>query len=67
MTGMAPTVGASYHAAMTVLERVEDFITRLAPKPVCDDCIADSLKITPRQHANARAQIWLETSRLNCL
>lgn len=37
---------------MTVLDQVHDFIVRLAPKAACDDCIADKLKLTVRQHAN---------------
>ncbi|MDT9598619.1 hypothetical protein [Sphingosinicella rhizophila] len=36
----------------TVLERVRAFVTRLAGKPVCDDCIAEKLQLSVRQHAN---------------
>jgi uncharacterized protein YaaQ len=35
-----------------VLDRVRAFIARLAPEAVCDDCIAERLDLTVRQHAN---------------
>lgn len=41
---------------MTVLDRVREFIVRLAPGAACDDCIADRLSITPRQHANHKTR-----------
>ena len=41
---------------MTVLERVEDLLNGISPKALCDDCIADKLKITPRQHANQKTR-----------
>ena len=41
---------------MTVLKDVERFIARLAPEPVCDDCIADRLALTVRQHANHKSR-----------
>lgn len=37
---------------MTVLDDVARLVTRLAPDPVCDDCIADRLGLSVRQHAN---------------
>ena len=37
---------------MTVLDEVRSFILRLSPAPVCDDCIADRLQLSVRQHAN---------------
>ena len=37
---------------MDVLDDVEHLITQRSPNALCDDCIADKLKITPRQHAN---------------
>lgn len=40
---------------MTVLQDVADYVTRLG-KPVCDDCIADHLKLTVRQHANHKTR-----------
>lgn len=42
---------------MTVLERVQALLSRLAPKAACDDCIADELKLTVRQHANRKTVI----------
>lgn len=47
---------------MTVLERVRGLLARLAPKAICDDCIADELKLTVRQHAN-RKTVALEKDR----
>ena len=46
---------------MTVLERVQDFLTRLAPQAACDDCIARELKLTPRQHANHKTRELVKT------
>ena len=37
---------------MTVLEQVRAFISRLSPDAVCDDCIAERLELSVRQHAN---------------
>jgi hypothetical protein len=37
---------------MTVLEQVRSFVSRLAPEPVCDDCITERLNLSVRQHAN---------------
>ena len=43
----------------TVLDRVRALIERLAPEPVCDDCIADRLSLggddQPHQLANELA------------
>ena len=36
----------------TVADRVRALIERLAPEPVCDDCIAERLELTVRQGAN---------------
>lgn len=41
---------------MTVLDDVRSFIARLAPDAVCDDCIADRLKLSVRQHANHKTR-----------
>lgn len=41
---------------MTVLDRVRDFIVRRSPDAVCDDCIAQHVGITPRQHANHKSR-----------
>lgn len=40
----------------TVLERVDAFVTRLSPEPVCDDCITERLGLTVRQHANHKTR-----------
>lgn len=37
---------------MTVLDAVRSFVTRLSPEPVCDDCVAEKLDLSVRQHAN---------------
>ena len=42
---------------MTVLDDVRDLITRRNGKPICDDCIADKLKLSVRQHANRKTNI----------
>lgn len=41
---------------MTVLEDVSDFIKARSPATICDDCIADSLKLSVRQHANHKTR-----------
>ena len=41
---------------MTVLDDVRSFIARLAPDAVCDDCIADRLNLSVRQHANHKTR-----------
>jgi hypothetical protein len=40
----------------TVFEQVRAFIIRLAGEPVCDDCIADRLGLSVRQHANHKTR-----------
>ena len=42
---------------MTVLDNVRDLIVRRNGEPICDDCIAEKMKITPRQHANRKTNI----------
>ncbi|WP_419808586.1 hypothetical protein [Sphingomonas sp.] len=37
---------------MTVIDDVRALIDRLAPGPICDDCVADRLGLSVRQHAN---------------
>lgn len=39
----------------TVLERVRGLIERLAPEPVCDDCIAEKLAVTQASQVNLAA------------
>lgn len=41
---------------LTVLDDVRNLIARLAPDPVCDDCIADRLGLSVRQHANHKTR-----------
>jgi len=40
----------------TVLEQVRRLIERLSPEPVCDDCIAERLGLSVRQHANHKTR-----------
>ena len=37
---------------MTVLERVRALVARMSPMAICDDCIARTLELSVRQHAN---------------
>jgi len=41
---------------MTVLEDVERLIRKVSPAALCDDCIADKLHLTVRQHANHKTR-----------
>ncbi|CAM5418946.1 hypothetical protein ACFSUK_20485 [Sphingobium scionense] len=41
---------------MTILDDVERFVSRLSPEPVCDDCIAEKLGLSVRQHANHKTR-----------
>ncbi len=41
---------------VTVLDQVRALIERLAPEPICDDCIADKLDLSVRQHANHKTR-----------
>jgi hypothetical protein len=41
---------------MTVADDVRAFVTRLSPDAVCDDCIADRLGLSVRQHANHKTR-----------
>ena len=40
----------------TVLAKVRALIERLAPAPVCDDCITERLGLSVRQHANRKTR-----------
>jgi len=42
---------------MTVLEDVANHVKRIAPRAICDDCLATAVEITPRQHANRKTNI----------
>lgn len=48
----------------TVLDRVRSLVIRLAPEPVCDDCIAERLSLTVRQHANRNTRELAGTAGL---
>ena len=48
---------------MTVLEQVAALIQRLSPAPICDDCIAERLQLSVRQHANHKTRELAGTSR----
>lgn len=48
----------------TVLDRVRSLVTRLAPEPVCDDCIAERLDLTVRQEANRKTRELVGTAGL---
>lgn len=41
---------------MTVLDDVRALITRLSPSPICDDCVAEKLNLSVRQHANHKTR-----------
>lgn len=41
---------------MTILDRVRALVQRLSPQPVCDDCVADTLGLSVRQHANHKTR-----------
>jgi hypothetical protein len=41
---------------MTVLDEVHDFIVAKRPAATCDDCIADRLGLSVRQHANHKTR-----------
>jgi len=41
---------------MTVFDDVHALIDRLAPEPICDDCVADRLGLSVRQHANHKTR-----------
>jgi hypothetical protein len=52
----------AYPADMTVLDQVRTFVTRQEPRAVCDDCIAEKLHLSVRQHANHKTRV-LELER----
>ena len=41
---------------MTVFDDVRALIDRLAPEPICDDCVAERLGLSVRQHANHKTR-----------
>jgi hypothetical protein len=40
----------------TILERVRSLIERLAPAPICDECIAEKLSLSWKSQANQAAR-----------
>lgn len=50
---------------MTVLEQIRDLIVRQSPMAICDDCIADRLKLTVRQHANHKTRELSNTPKFD--
>ena len=56
---------------MTVFDQVRAFVSRLSPEAVCDDCIAERLGLSVRQHANHKTRELagaggFERSRAQC-
>lgn len=47
---------------MAVRDEVESFVARLSPEPVCNDCIADRLALSMRQHANHKTRALAGTN-----
>jgi hypothetical protein len=47
---------------MTVRDEVAALIARLAGASICDDCIADKLGLSVRQHANRKTRELAGTS-----
>ena len=41
---------------MTILEDVQNIIHKCSPQKICDDCIAEKLKMPNRQHANHKTR-----------
>ncbi|AOR76388.1 hypothetical protein [Novosphingobium resinovorum] len=41
---------------MTILHDVEKLVARLAPAPVCDDCLTQTLGLSPLHHADFAAR-----------
>lgn len=41
---------------MTVVDQVRKLICRLSPEAICDDCIAEKLGLSVRQHANHKTR-----------
>jgi hypothetical protein len=47
---------------LTILDQVTSFVARLSPEAVCDDCIAERLDLSVRQHANHKTRELAGTS-----
>lgn len=50
---------------MTVLDRVADLVVKSSPGFLCDDCIADRLTLSVRQHANHKTRELAQDRRFD--
>lgn len=41
---------------MTALHAIERLVARLSPEPVCDDCITQTLRLSPLENADQSAR-----------
>ncbi|NIZ63095.1 hypothetical protein DL239_19195 [Sedimentitalea sp. CY04] len=41
---------------MTVIDDVIDLVKRISPECICDDCLAEKLELSVRQHANHKTR-----------
>lgn len=41
---------------MTVIDEVRDLVKRISPNCICDDCVAEKLELSVRQHANRKTR-----------
>jgi len=46
---------------MTALQAIEKLVSRLSPEPVCDDCIAQTLGLSPLEDAEQTSRELLGT------
>jgi hypothetical protein len=51
-----PFIESSMQGQSTILERVRGLIERLAPEPICDECIAEKLELAWTSQANQAAR-----------
>ncbi len=47
---------------MTILQDIEKLVARLAPEPVCDDCITQRLGLSVLHHADVQTRELLGTN-----
>ncbi len=52
---------------MTVLERVRELLIQNSPMAFCDDCIAERLGLSVRQHANHKTRELAHVHKFNRL
>ncbi|WP_081814471.1 hypothetical protein [Hyphomonas jannaschiana] len=50
---------------MTALEATGKFILQIVPNAICDDCLAEKLKLTPRQHANQKTRELAKSAKFD--